>query len=125
MVGASYGAGNYAMSGRAFDPRFVFTWPTHRIAVMGGRELAGVMSIIRRRAAEGQGQPFDDAADAELRAVTEEQITTESAALFSTGRLWDDGVIDPRNTRTVLGLALSALHSAQVEGARGYAVFRM
>jgi acetyl-CoA carboxylase carboxyltransferase component len=124
MVGASYGAGNYAMSGRAFDPRFVFTWPTHRIAVMGGRQLAGVLSIVRRAAASQQGLPFDERADADLRAATEDQIDTESTALFATGRLWDDGVIDPRDTRIVLGLALSAVHSAPVEGSAGYAVFR-
>jgi acetyl-CoA carboxylase carboxyltransferase component len=125
MVGASYGAGNYAMSGRAFDPRFVFTWPTHRIAVMGGRQLAGVLSIVRRAAASQQGLPFDERADADLRAATEDQIDTESTALFATGRLWDDGVIDPRDTRIVLGLALSAVHSAPVEGSASYAVFRM
>jgi acetyl-CoA carboxylase carboxyltransferase component len=125
MVGASYGAGNYGMSGRAFDPRFVFTWPNHRIAVMGGQQLAGVLSIIRRTAAERAGRPYDEEADAQIRVGVEGQIDRESRALYATGRLWDDGVIDPRRTRTVLGLALSATHSAAVHGTEAYAPFRM
>ncbi len=108
MVGVSYGAGNYAMAGRGYRPRFVFTWPSHRIAVMGGKQLAGVMSIVKRRAAESRGLEFDDAADAETRAETEAQIERESTALFATGRLWDDGIIDPRQTRSVLTAALAA-----------------
>ncbi|GAA1385765.1 carboxyl transferase domain-containing protein [Pseudonocardia kongjuensis] len=125
MVGASYGAGNYGMSGRAYDPRFVFSWPSHRIAVMGGSQLAGVMSIIRRSAAERAGTDWDDAADLALRAETEAMIDAQSGSLNATGRLWDDGVIDPRHTRTVLGLALSAVHSAPVEGTGRFAPFRM
>ena len=125
MVGASYGAGNYGMSGRAYDPRFVFTWPHHRIAVMGGKQLGGVMSIVKRRSAEATGQPFTDEDEAELRRSIVEQVDGESTALFSTGRVWDDGIIDPRDTRIVLGLALSATHSAPVEGARTYGTFRM
>ncbi len=125
MVGASYGAGNYGMSGRAYDPRFVFTWPNHRIAVMGGPQLAGVMSIVQRRSAERAGRPYDEDADATLRASTEALIESQSGAVYATGRLWDDGVIDPRHTRHVLGLALSAVHSAPVAGATNYAPFRM
>jgi len=125
MVGASYGAGNYGMSGRAYDPRFVFTWPNHRIAVMGPRQLAGVMSIVQRSAAERAGRDYDEQADAEMRAMIEAQIDAESTALFATGRQWDDGIIDPRDTRTVLGIALSAVHSAPVEGARSFGVFRL
>lgn len=125
MVGASYGAGNYGMSGRAYDPRFVFSWPNHRIAVMGGKQLAGVMSMVRRTAAERAGSPYDEEQDTETRRAVEEQIEHESSALYATGQLWDDGIIDPRDTRTVLGLALSAAHSAPVEGTTGYASFRM
>jgi acetyl-CoA carboxylase carboxyltransferase component len=125
MVGASYGAGNYGMSGRAYDPRFVFSWPNHRIAVMGPRQLAGVLSIVKRQAAETAGRPFDEEADARERAAVEEQIEGESTALYATGHLWDDGIIDPRQTRTVLGLALSAVHSAPVKGTSNFAVFRM
>ena len=117
MVGASYGAGNYGMSGRAYDPRFVFTWPNHRIAVMGPKQLAGVMSIVQRAAAERAGRDYDEDADAAMRDAIEAQIERESTALFATGRLWDDGIIDPRDTRTVLGIALSAVHSAPVQGA--------
>jgi acetyl-CoA carboxylase carboxyltransferase component len=126
MVGASYGAGNYAMSGRAYDPRFVFSWPSHRIAVMGGKQLAGVMSIIRRQSAERSGRPFDEAADQAERNRIIEQIDHESLALFATGRVWDDGIIDPRDTRTVLGIALSAAVNAAPKIDDGqFAVFRM
>lgn len=125
MVGSSYGAGNYAMSGRAYDPRFVFTWPSHRIAVMGGKQLAGVLSIVRRTAAEAAGRPFDEGADAIQRETVEQQIDKESTALYSTGQIWDDGIIDPRDTRVVLGLALSAALAVPTTGDRGYANFRM
>ncbi|WP_404850431.1 acyl-CoA carboxylase subunit beta [Dietzia kunjamensis] len=125
MVGASYGAGNYAMSGRAYDPRFVFTWPSHRVAVMGGKQLAGVLSIVRRNAAEKSGTDFDEAADAERKAAVEDQIDRESTALFATGHLWDDGVIDPRDTRTVLSIALSAAVGAGDTEPKNFAVFRM
>ncbi len=125
MIGASYGAGNYGMAGRAYDPRLLFSWPNHRIAVMGPEQLAGVLSIVRRQAAERAGAPFDEDADAKLRALVQGQIEKESYAFFATGRVWDDGIIDPRDTRTVLGIALSAVHSAPIEGAQGYGVFRM
>jgi acyl-CoA carboxylase subunit beta len=124
MVGASYGAGNYAMAGRAYNPRFVFTWPNHRIAVMGPKQLAGVLSIVRRNAADAAGRPFDAQADEDLRAATEAQIEEESTALFATGRLWDDGIIDPRDTRTVLAIALTAVHSAPVAGTATFGVVR-
>ena len=125
MVGASYGAGNYGMSGRAYDPRFVFTWPNHRIAVMGPKQLAGVLTIVARRKTEAMGQEFDESAFAPMRDAFEAQVERESTALHATGRLWDDGIIDPRDSRTVLGLALSACHSAPVEGSREFGVFRM
>jgi acyl-CoA carboxylase subunit beta len=125
MMGASYGAGNYGMCGRAYDPRFLFAWPNHHIAVMGPQQLAGVLSIVARAAAENRGESFDDAQDAAIRQMVETQIEAESNALFSTGQGWDDGVIDPRDTRDVLGLALSAVHGNEVAGATGYGVFRM
>jgi acetyl-CoA carboxylase carboxyltransferase component len=124
MVGASYGAGNYAMSGRGYKPRFVFSWPSHRIAVMGGKQLAGVMSIVRRRSAAEAGRPISEDADAEMRRTIEDQIDRESTALFATGQVWDDGIIDPRDTRTVLGIALSACASAPIEGSRSFGVVR-
>ena len=125
MVGASYGAGNYGMSGRAYDPRFVFTWPNHRIAVMGPKQLGGVLEIVAKQRTEAAGQPFDPAAFAPMREAFEQQVESQSTALFATGRLWDDGIIDPRDTRTVLSIALSAVHSAPVQGANSYGVFRM
>ena len=125
MIGASYGAGNYAMSGRAYEPRFLFTWPNHRIAVMGAEQLAGVLSIVRRRAADRAGIPFDEDQDVALRKAVERQIESESYAFFASGRLWDDGIIDPRDTRTVLGLSLSAVHSGPIQGADVFGVFRM
>jgi acetyl-CoA carboxylase carboxyltransferase component len=125
MMGASYGAGNYAMCGRAYDPRFLFAWPSSRMAVMGPQQLAGVLSIVARQSAESAGRPFDEAADDAQRAAIEDQIERESHALFMTGKLYDDGIIDPRDTRTVLGIALSAVHSNVVEGRRGFGVFRM
>jgi acetyl-CoA carboxylase carboxyltransferase component len=125
MVGASYGAGNYGMSGRAYDPRFLFAWPNHRIAVMGPEQLAGVLSIVRRTAAERAGQPFDEAEDQAIRQMVQGQIEKESYAFYATARVWDDGIIDPRDTRTVLGICLSAVHSGPVAGTTRYGVFRM
>jgi len=125
QVGGSYGAGNYGMSGRAYKPRFLFLWPNAKTAVMGPEQLAGTLSIVARAAAAASGRPFDEAADAKRRAAVEEQIERESLAEFTSGRLLDDGVIDPRDSRSALGLALSAVHSNEVVGAREYGVFRM
>ncbi|HEX7098024.1 MAG TPA: carboxyl transferase domain-containing protein, partial [Acidimicrobiia bacterium] len=125
MTGVSYGAGNYGMSGRAYDPRFVFGYPTHKVAVMGPKQLAGVMSIIARAAAESRGTPFDEEADARRRAEIEAQIEYEEQAYYSTALVRDDGLIDPRDTRTVLGIALSAVHSGPVKGTAQFGVFRM
>ena len=121
---ASFGAGNYGMSGRAFKPRFVFSWPNAKSAVMGAAQLAGVLSIVARESTP-QGQTFDEEADLIRRRMVEDQITTEQEAFYMSGRLYDDGVIDPRDTRTVLSIALSAINSNQIEGANGYGVFRM
>ncbi|MEU9130451.1 carboxyl transferase domain-containing protein [Kitasatospora sp. NPDC048540] len=125
LMGASYGAGHYGMCGRAYDPRFLFAWPSAKSAVMGPQQLAGVLSIVARQSAAAKGQPYDEDADAAIRAMVEQQIEAESLPAFLSGRLYDDGVIDPRDTRTVLGICLSAVHGAPVEGARGYGVFRM
>jgi acetyl-CoA carboxylase carboxyltransferase component len=124
-IGASYGAGNYGMCGRAFDPRFLFSWPNARSAVMGSAQLAGTLEIVARQAAAARGREFDEDAATVVRHAVGQQIDRESAALFLSGRLYDDGVIDPRDTRTVLGLALSAVHSGPVGGAAGFGVFRM
>jgi acyl-CoA carboxylase subunit beta len=125
LLGASYGAGGYGMGGRAYDPRFLFTWPASRTAVMGPEQLAGVMSILNRASAEAAGRPFDEAADRSMREAVRDHVEAESRALFNTGLLYDDGIIDPRDTRTVLGIALSACHSGEVKGTEGYGVFRM
>jgi acyl-CoA carboxylase subunit beta len=124
LMGASYGAGHYGMCGRAYDPRLMFSWPSAKSAVMGPAQLAGVLSIVARAAAEARGTPYDEDADATMRAAVEQQIEAESLPLFLSGRLYDDGVIDPRDTRTVVGLCLSAIHSAAVQGAATYGVFR-
>ena len=125
LMGASYGAGNYGMCGRAFGPRFLFAWPNSKMAVMGPQQLAGVLSIVARQSAQAAGRPFDEASDDRQRQEVEEQIEAESHAFFNSGKLYDDGIIDPRDTRTVLGMALSAVHSNAIEGRRGYGVFRM
>ena len=125
LMGASYGAGHYGMCGRAYDPRFLFAWPSAKSAVMGPAQLAGVLSIVSRAAAQAAGRPFDEDADAAMKAMVEAQIEAESLPMFLSGRIYDDGIIDPRDTRTVLGLALSVIHGAPVRGTAGYGVFRM
>jgi acetyl-CoA carboxylase carboxyltransferase component len=125
VLGASYGAGNYGMCGRAYDPRFLFTWPNAKSAVMGPAQLAGVLSIVARQSAESRGKPYDEEQDKAMRELVENQIEAESKALFLTARLYDDGIIDPRDTRTVLGMSLSVIHNQPIEGRRGYGVFRM
>ncbi|MDI9918383.1 carboxyl transferase domain-containing protein [Rhodococcus sp. IEGM 1379] len=125
LLGASYGAGHYGMCGRAFDPRFLFAWPSSKSAVMGGAQLAGVISIVGRASAEARGQAFDAEADAGIRAMIENQIEAESLPMFLSGRLYDDGVIDPRDTRTVVGMCLSAIATAPIEGTENFGVFRM
>jgi acetyl-CoA carboxylase carboxyltransferase component len=125
QIGGSYGAGNYGMCGYAYQPRFVFLWPNSKTAVMGPQQLAGVLSIVRRAAARAAGKPFDEAQDAVLRKTVEDQIERESLATFTSGQVFDDGIIDPRDTRTVLGIALSAALSDEVKGAETFGVFRM
>jgi acetyl-CoA carboxylase carboxyltransferase component len=124
MTGSSYGAGNYAMSGRAYRPRFLFTWPNHKIAVMGGKQLAGVLDIIQRDAAAKKGIEIDEKVLEVAKMMTEKQIEDQSGALYATARLWDDGIIDPRDTRTVLAISLSAAYNAPVEGTTSWGVFR-
>ncbi|HKS49936.1 MAG TPA: carboxyl transferase domain-containing protein [Amycolatopsis sp.] len=125
LIGASYGAGHYGMCGRAYGPRFLFAWPSAKSAVMGPQQLAGVLSIVARAAAEGRGQPYDEDADAAMRVMVERQIEAESLPMFLSGMLYDDGIIDPRDTRAVLGLSLSAIHNGPIRGAEGFGVFRM
>ncbi|MBO9522668.1 MAG: acyl-CoA carboxylase subunit beta [Nocardioidaceae bacterium] len=125
IIGASYGAGNYGMNGRAYDPRFLFTWPNAKSAVMGPQQLAGVLSIVARAAAEAKGKPYDEEADAGMRAFIEQAVEEQSLPFFLSGMLYDDGVIDPRDTRTVLGICLSVIANAPIEGTDRFGVFRM
>jgi acyl-CoA carboxylase subunit beta len=124
IMGASYGAGNYGMNGRAYDPRFLFTWPSAKSAVMGPAQLAGVLSIVARAATEARGQAYDEEADAGMRAFIEASVEEQSLPFFLSGLLYDDGVIDPRDTRTVLAICLSVIDNAPYAGATGYGVFR-
>jgi acetyl-CoA carboxylase carboxyltransferase component len=124
IMGASYGAGNYGMNGRAYDPRFLFSWPSAKSAVMGPAQLAGVLSIVARAAAEARGQAYDEEGDAGMRAYVEQSVEEQSLPLFLSGMLYDDGVIDPRDTRTVLAICLSVIENAPIRGAVGYGVFR-
>jgi acetyl-CoA carboxylase carboxyltransferase component len=125
IFGASYGAGTYAMSGRAYNNRFTFIWPSAKIAVMGGKQIAGVMSIVRRGQAARKGESFDEEADAKIVAAVEAIQERGSIALEATGAISDDGIIDPRDTRTVLGICLSVVRNRPIEGTEGYGVFRL
>src|ERR1700738_1594961 len=125
LIGASYGAGHYGMCGRAYAPRFLFAWPSAKSAVMGGPQLAGVLSIVSRAAAEARGAHGGEGGGAALKAAIEAQIEAESLPMFLSGRLYDDGVIDPREPRTVIGMCLSAIANAPVEGTSNFGVFRM
>ena len=124
-MASSFGAGNYGMSGRGYDPRFMFAWPGAKLAVMGATQLAGVLSIVGRASAASQGKPFDEEFDRQRTAYIEAQIEKESHAFAVTARLYDDGIVDPRDTRTMLGMSLSAVRSQTVAGRRGFGVFRM
>lgn len=125
MMGASYGAGNYAMCGRAYQPRFLFSWPNSRIAVMGGEQLSGVMEIIQREAAEKAGIPYDEEQGQQMREYMIKEVEQKSTAYYSTGNLWDDGIIDPRETRNILGFTLAVANHRKIKGAESYGVFRM
>ncbi len=125
IVGASYGAGNYGMSGRSFGTRFTFLWPTAKIAVMGPKQMAGVMSIVGRGAAQRRGLEFDEEADAERAAVAEHWAEERSKGLYATSRVADDGMIDPRDTRDVIGMCLSACHNGPVKGTKEFGTWRM
>jgi len=125
ILGASYGAGTYAMSGRAYDNKFTFLWPTAKIAVMGPQQIAGVMSIVRRARAARLGEKLDEKEDAEMVAFAERVQEEGSLALRATGAISDDGIIDPRDTRTVLGICLSLVSGRNIEGAPGYGVYRL
>ena len=125
ILGASYGAGTYAMSGRAFNNRFTFLWPSAKIAVMGGKQIAGVMSMVRRARAMRKGEDFDEKQDKLLADAVEKLQDQGSLAVEATGLISDDGIIDPRDTRTVLGICLSVAGNKPIEGTEEYGVFRL
>jgi acetyl-CoA carboxylase carboxyltransferase component len=125
IVGASYGAGNYGMSGRAYGTRFTFIWPTAKIAVMGPKQMAGVMTIVQRAAAERRGIEFDEEADAKRAGIAEHWAEERSKGLYATSRVSDDGMIDPRDTRTVIAISLSICHNQDVAGTKEFGTWRM
>ncbi len=124
VIGGSFGAGNYGMCGRAYDPRFLWMWPNARIGVMGGEQAAGVLVQVKREQAERSGQQFSEQDEQQLKQPILEQYERQGHPYYSSARLWDDGVIDPAQTRDVLGLALSASLNAPIEPTR-FGVFRM
>jgi 3-methylcrotonyl-CoA carboxylase beta subunit len=124
LIGGSFGAGNYGMCGRAYSPRFLFTWPNSRISVMGGEQAAGVLSTIRRDALEARGGTWSAEAEAAFKAPIRDRYESEGDPYYATARLWDDGIIDPAQTRDVLGLALGAALNAPIPETR-FGVFRM
>ena len=124
LVGGSFGAGNYGMSGRAYQPRFLWTWPNSRISVMGGEQAAGVLATVKRDAIERQGGHWSAEEEAEFKRPTIEMFERQSHPLYASARLWDDGIIDPRKSRDVLALSLSAALNAPIEQTR-FGVFRM
>ncbi|MCY4288883.1 MAG: methylcrotonoyl-CoA carboxylase [Aestuariivita sp.] len=124
IVGASFGAGNYGMAGRAYQPRFLWTWPNSRIAVMGGEQAAGVLASVRRAAIERKGKSWSEQEEAEFKRPTIEVFTRQSHPLYASARIWDDGIIDPRKSREVLALSLKAALNAPIEETR-FGVFRM
>jgi 3-methylcrotonyl-CoA carboxylase beta subunit len=124
VIGGSFGAGNYAMCGRAYSPRFLFQWPNARTSVMGGEQAASVLATIKREALERSGESFSAEEEEQLKAPIREQFERQGHPYYASARLWDDGVIDPLDTRRVLGLAL-ALSRAQETPATRFGVFRM
>jgi 3-methylcrotonyl-CoA carboxylase beta subunit len=124
VVGGSFGAGNYSMCGRAFSPRFLWMWPNARISVMGGEQAASVLSTVRRDALAAAGRSLPDEEREALERPVREQYERQGSPYYATARLWDDGVIDPADTRTVLGLGLSVAANAPLDPV-GYGVFRM
>jgi 3-methylcrotonyl-CoA carboxylase beta subunit len=125
LIGGSFGAGNYAMAGRGYSPRFLFSWPNSRISVMGGEQAASVLATVHRDALEARGETWPAAEEAAFKAPIRERFEAEGDPYYATARLWDDGIIDPAQTRDVLGLALSAALNAPIPERARFGVFRM
>merc|ERR1719323_2748763 len=124
LVGGSYGAGNYGMCGRAYGPRFLYMWPNSRISVMGGEQAAGVLATITQEQRRREGKPWTAEEENALKAPIIKMFEKEGSPYFSSARLWDDGVIDPKQTRDILGLSFSAALNAPIPPTR-FGVFRM
>src|SRR6185312_3729000 len=124
VIGGSFGAGNYSMCGRAYSPRFLWTWPASRISVMGGPQAASVLATVRRDQIEAPGGSWPAEEEEAFKAPIRDQYEAQGNPYYATARLWDDGVIDPQDTRRVLALAFSAALNAPVRGTR-FGVFRM
>jgi acetyl-CoA carboxylase carboxyltransferase component len=125
VIGGSFGAGNYGMCGRAYGPRFLWMWPNARISVMGGEQAASVLSTVKQDQLARAGQPpLSPEQVAEFERPTREKYELEGSPYYSTARLWDDGVLDPAETRAALALAISAAYNAPIEETR-FGVFRM
>jgi acetyl-CoA carboxylase carboxyltransferase component len=125
VIGASYGAGNYAMCGRAYQPRFLFSWPNSRCSVMGPEQLTGVMDIVMREGAQKAGRRVDEEAAAVRKEMFAKQLESTSDVYYTSSRIIDDGIIDPRDTRAVLGVCLSVMHSAPLRGDNTFGISRM
>jgi len=124
IIGGSFGAGNYGMCGRAYQPRFLFMWPNSRISVMGGEQAASVLAQVKQTQMEEKGKPLTEAELDDIRRPILEKYEAEGNPYYSTARLWDDGVIDPAETRNVLALALAASLNAPIPPMK-FGVFRM
>jgi 3-methylcrotonyl-CoA carboxylase beta subunit len=124
ITGGSFGAGNYGMCGRAYGPRFLWMWPNARINVMGGEQAASVLATVRRDNIEAKGGKWSKAEEEKFKAPLRQQFETQGHPYYASARLWDDGVIDPAETRLVLGLSISAALNAPIEPTR-FGVFRM
>ena len=124
IVGGSFGAGNYGMCGRAYGPRFLYMWPNARISVMGGEQAANVLGQVRRDALEAQGKSWPEEDEEAFKAPIRERYEHQGSPFYASARLWDDGVIEPAETRAVLGLSISAALNAPIERT-SFGVFRM
>lgn len=124
MIGSSFGAGNYGMNGRSYDPNFLFSYPHAKIGVMGSEQLAGVMEIIQRAGAASRGEEYDEERGNMIKSMLIAEAEAKSSAWHSTSQLWDDGVIDPRETRNYLGFSLAVLYNQEIKGTRSFGVYR-
>ena len=124
IIGGSFGAGNYGMCGRAYNPRFLWTWPNTRVSVMGGPQAAGVLAKIRRDGLSHKGKNWSEADESQFKQSIIDQFEQQSHPLYASARLWDDGIIDPRNTREILASSLRASLNVPI-GETRFGVFRM